>query len=229
MKLATFTTGDASELGVVVVNIPDLWIREVANHALGLLLAWNRRIITLDREVRRHAGRRTTVRGGCGAVRHRERLGVCSRVEELVGVVAGERQRLRRVVGGAHRCRAVRIVGIDAGLDAHTVGVLEPFGETRVEEAGRDGGRRTDGRHARARRQCQERHRREHQQEAGRERCASTDARPDRAVLSGAVPRHGPTPVNTENAHGVPPFLPAAPVATDSAPVPNRFLRSTAR
>jgi D-3-phosphoglycerate dehydrogenase len=42
----------ATELGVVVVNIPDLWIREVANHALALLLAWNRKIIALDRDVR---------------------------------------------------------------------------------------------------------------------------------------------------------------------------------
>src|SRR5881392_4487672 len=42
----------ATELGVVVVNIPDLWIREVANHALALLLAWNRKILTLDRQVR---------------------------------------------------------------------------------------------------------------------------------------------------------------------------------
>src|SRR4029077_6317287 len=44
----------ATELGVVVVNIPDLWIREVANHALGLLLAWNRKILALDRQV--HGG-----------------------------------------------------------------------------------------------------------------------------------------------------------------------------
>src|SRR5262247_2800982 len=44
----------ATELGVIVVNIPDLWIREVANHALGLLLAWNRKILALDRQV--HAG-----------------------------------------------------------------------------------------------------------------------------------------------------------------------------
>jgi len=29
----------ATELGVIVVNIPDLWVREVANHALALLLA----------------------------------------------------------------------------------------------------------------------------------------------------------------------------------------------
>ena len=44
----------ATELGVIVVNIPDIWVREVANHALGLLLALNRKIITLDRQV--HAG-----------------------------------------------------------------------------------------------------------------------------------------------------------------------------
>src|SRR5450759_3234843 len=44
----------ATELGVIAVNIPDLWVREVANHTIGLLLAWNRKIITLDRNV--HAG-----------------------------------------------------------------------------------------------------------------------------------------------------------------------------
>jgi D-3-phosphoglycerate dehydrogenase len=42
----------ATELGVVVVNIPDIWIREVANHAVALLLAWNRKIPTLDNEVK---------------------------------------------------------------------------------------------------------------------------------------------------------------------------------
>jgi D-3-phosphoglycerate dehydrogenase len=44
----------ATDLGVIVVNIPDLWIREVANHALALLLAWNRGVLTMDRQV--HAG-----------------------------------------------------------------------------------------------------------------------------------------------------------------------------
>src|SRR4029450_6540185 len=44
----------ATELGVIVVNITDLWIREVANHALALLLAWNRKVIAADGEV--HAG-----------------------------------------------------------------------------------------------------------------------------------------------------------------------------
>jgi len=42
----------ATELGVIVVNIPDIWIREVANHALAMLLAWNRKLIALDRQVR---------------------------------------------------------------------------------------------------------------------------------------------------------------------------------
>ena len=42
----------ATDLGVVVVNIPDLWIREVANHALALLLAWNRKLIVLNNEVK---------------------------------------------------------------------------------------------------------------------------------------------------------------------------------
>jgi D-3-phosphoglycerate dehydrogenase len=44
----------ATDLGVIVVNIPDLWIREVANHALALLLSWNRGILTMDRQV--HGG-----------------------------------------------------------------------------------------------------------------------------------------------------------------------------
>ena len=49
----TIDVGAASELGIAVVNVPDLWIREVANHALGLLLACNRRVLSLDRGVRR--------------------------------------------------------------------------------------------------------------------------------------------------------------------------------
>jgi D-3-phosphoglycerate dehydrogenase len=42
----------ATELGVIVVNIPDLWIREVANHAISLLLAINRKIVVLDQQIR---------------------------------------------------------------------------------------------------------------------------------------------------------------------------------
>lgn len=42
----------ATECGIAVVNIPDLWVREVANHALGLLLAWNRKIIDFYSDVK---------------------------------------------------------------------------------------------------------------------------------------------------------------------------------
>jgi D-3-phosphoglycerate dehydrogenase / 2-oxoglutarate reductase len=42
----------ATQRGIIVVNIPDIWVREVANHAMGLLLAWNRKIITLNSEVK---------------------------------------------------------------------------------------------------------------------------------------------------------------------------------
>jgi len=61
----------ATELGVIV---PDLWVREVANHALALLLAWNRKIPTLDRQVRAGvwAG---GVPGGAGAL-HGETVGI---------------------------------------------------------------------------------------------------------------------------------------------------------
>jgi D-3-phosphoglycerate dehydrogenase len=64
----------ATELGVIVVNVPDIWVREVANHALALLLAFNRKIITLDRHV--HAGVWTSgVPGGAGSL-HGETVGI---------------------------------------------------------------------------------------------------------------------------------------------------------
>src|SRR5215470_9150935 len=65
----------ATELGVIVVNIPDLWIREVANHALALLLVWNRGVLAMDRQV--HAGRWSgrVPRNHTGAL-HGETVGV---------------------------------------------------------------------------------------------------------------------------------------------------------
>ncbi len=41
----------ATELGIAVVNVPDLWSREVANHAFSMLLALNRKLLVLDRGV----------------------------------------------------------------------------------------------------------------------------------------------------------------------------------
>jgi len=64
----------ATELGVIVVNVPDLWIREVANHALALLLAWNRKLLALDGDVR--TGKwNATVPGGAGSL-HGETVGI---------------------------------------------------------------------------------------------------------------------------------------------------------
>ena len=64
----------ATDLGVVVVNIPDLWTREVANHALGLLLAWNRQIPTLYSQVKRGVWQ-SAVPGPGGAL-HGETVGI---------------------------------------------------------------------------------------------------------------------------------------------------------
>lgn len=42
----------ATENGIAVVNIPDLWTREVANQAMSLLLACNRKVVDMDRAIR---------------------------------------------------------------------------------------------------------------------------------------------------------------------------------
>jgi len=64
----------ATELGVVVINVPDIWVREVANHALALLLAFNRKIGLLDRQV--HAGVWSSgIPGGAGSL-HGETVGI---------------------------------------------------------------------------------------------------------------------------------------------------------
>ena len=42
----------ATELGIAVTYVPDYCIDEVSDHVMALLLAWNRRIVPLDRSVR---------------------------------------------------------------------------------------------------------------------------------------------------------------------------------
>ena len=39
----------ATELGIVVTYVPDYCVDEVSDHVMGMLLAWNRRIVLLDR------------------------------------------------------------------------------------------------------------------------------------------------------------------------------------
>ncbi|PZC41813.1 MAG: D-3-phosphoglycerate dehydrogenase [Chloroflexi bacterium] len=43
----------ATEFGVAVINVPDMWTQEVANQALTLLLACNRKLLTVDSNVRK--------------------------------------------------------------------------------------------------------------------------------------------------------------------------------
>jgi len=89
----------ATESGVVVVNIPDLWVREVANHTMGLLLAWNRKLITLDRDV--HAGRWNNVIPGAWAA---------TVYGETVGIVG---------LGNIGSAFARRLAGFEVSVIAH--------------------------------------------------------------------------------------------------------------
>ena len=45
----------ATERGILVANVPDTFVEEVANHALALILAANRKLLQMDRFVRRGA------------------------------------------------------------------------------------------------------------------------------------------------------------------------------
>lgn len=63
----------ATEMGIAVVNIPDLWIREVANHAMALLLASNRRLLLHDSAVR--SGSWTPTASPVGSI-HGETVGI---------------------------------------------------------------------------------------------------------------------------------------------------------
>jgi D-3-phosphoglycerate dehydrogenase len=45
----------AADRGVLVTNVPDYCVAEVSDHAVGMILAWTRGIVTFDRAV--HAGR----------------------------------------------------------------------------------------------------------------------------------------------------------------------------
>ncbi|MCS7206912.1 MAG: C-terminal binding protein [Dehalococcoidia bacterium] len=47
----------ATEAGIAIVNVPDLWTREVATHALAMLLALARRLKALDQAVRENRWR----------------------------------------------------------------------------------------------------------------------------------------------------------------------------
>jgi D-3-phosphoglycerate dehydrogenase len=64
----------ATKRGIAVVNVPDIWIREVANHAMALLLACNRRIFLLDHHIRKNVWHKV-IPPPVGAI-HGETLGI---------------------------------------------------------------------------------------------------------------------------------------------------------
>ena len=70
----TIDIESATDLGIAVVNVPDVWIREVANHALSLILACNRRLFLLDRSIRSGEWPRT-IPSPVGSL-HGETLGI---------------------------------------------------------------------------------------------------------------------------------------------------------
>lgn len=70
----TIDIESATDLGIAVVNVPDVWIREVANHALALILACNRRLFLLDSKIRSGEWPRT-IPSPVGSL-HGETLGI---------------------------------------------------------------------------------------------------------------------------------------------------------
>lgn len=66
--------GAATDHGIAVINVPDLWNREVANHAVALLLACNRALLGLNRDVRK--GRWGSLMSGHVGSIHGETVGV---------------------------------------------------------------------------------------------------------------------------------------------------------
>ncbi len=64
----------ATDLGIAVICVPDLWIREVANHAFALLLACNRRLLKLD-SIIRSGGWVPVIPSPVGSI-HGETLGI---------------------------------------------------------------------------------------------------------------------------------------------------------
>jgi D-3-phosphoglycerate dehydrogenase len=64
----------ATDNGIAVINVPDLWTREVANQAMMLLLAANRKLLEQERSVRENRWN-TMISGPVGPL-HTETVGI---------------------------------------------------------------------------------------------------------------------------------------------------------
>jgi len=104
-------TEAATSLGILVANVPDASVNEVADHAVSLLLALERRLVPLDQAVRQDAWRKDPQ----GVQRMRVS---CRRLSDLTLGIVGL-GRIGRAV--AHRTLPLyrQIVGSDPFVDAH--------------------------------------------------------------------------------------------------------------
>ena len=98
----------ATEQGIVVTYVPDYCVDEVSDHVIGLLLAWNRRLVMFDR---------ATKARGWGS----EGLGM--RIMRLRGKVIGVVGfgRIGRAVGGKAQALGMEVLASDPFVDADAV------------------------------------------------------------------------------------------------------------
>ncbi len=113
----------AAERGVVVTHVPSYCTNEVADHAFSMILALNRRIVELDRDLRRgawiasHSGTRTILRGKVLPLR-----------ESTLGIIGFGR--IGRAVAERAKPFGLRLVAHDPFSDESTVrqAGVEPLG-----------------------------------------------------------------------------------------------------
>lgn len=108
----------ATEYGIVVAHFPDFCTREVANHAIALMLICSKRMLSIDRALRGHGWQvARALRSSIGCI-HGEVLGLIA-----FGNIAREVARLAR-------CMGMLVVAYDPHLDASVIrqSGVEPIG-----------------------------------------------------------------------------------------------------
>ena len=107
----------ATELGIAVTYVPDYCVDEVSDHVMGLLLAWNRKIVLFDRAVKER---------GWGS------QGLTMRIMRLRGKTIGivGFGRIGQAVANKARAFGMRILATDPVVPSSTV---ESLGATLVD------------------------------------------------------------------------------------------------
>ena len=107
----------ATELGIAVTYVPDYCVDEVSDHVMGLMLAWNRKIVLFDRAVKER---------GWGS------QGLTMRIMRLRGKTIGivGFGRIGQAVANKARAFGMRILATDPVVPSSTV---ESLGATLVD------------------------------------------------------------------------------------------------